>query len=313
MASTDYPAIAVLGPTGSGKSRLGMELALQFQGEIVSCDALQVYRGMDIGTAKASAQERSVLAHHMLDLREPGDDFSAGDYQRLAREALCTIRDRKRIPVVVGGTGLYFRALTEGFFQGPGRSLWLRARMRRIVERGGPKRLHAALRNVDPQAAARIPPADASRIIRAYEVYLVTGKTMSWWQQQPTEVLRGFRWLKLGIAWPREILYQRINRRVDEMFAGGFVEEVRRLQSGYPRHCHSFKAIGYRQIADFLDGKCSLESAVADTRLQSRHYAKRQLTWFRTKEDLVWLEGAPDWEMLKKRSEQLAAGFLDAQ
>jgi tRNA dimethylallyltransferase len=310
MTATDYPAVAVLGPTGSGKSRLGLELALEFQGEIVSCDALQVYRGMDIGTAKASRAERARIPHHLLDLREPGDDFSAGDYQRLARDALRGIRDRNNIPFVVGGTGFYFRALTEGFFEGPGRSPWLRDRMRRIVNRRGPKWLHSALGNVDPAAAGRISPADSSRIIRAYEIYLVTGKAMTWWQQQPNDSLRGFRWLKLGILWPREKLYERINNRVDEMMAGGLVEEVRSLQSGYSRDFHAFKAIGYRQMADYLASRVPLDKAVEDTRLQSRHYAKRQLTWFRAMGDLIWIDGAQDWETIRKQALKLAGEFL---
>jgi len=310
MTSTAYPAVAILGPTGSGKSRLGLMLALHFAGEIVSCDALQVYRGMDIGTAKPSPADRELIPHHMLDLREPGDDFSAGDYQRLAREALDEVRTRGRNPFVVGGTGFYFRALTEGFFEGPGRSRWLRARMRRIVDRRGPKCLHNALRNVDPSASDRISPADSSRIIRAYEIYLVTGKTMSWWQKQPRAALPGFRWLKMGVAWPREVLYFRIDQRVGEMFAGGFVEEVRALLSRFPQGSHAFKAIGYRQIADFLEGKRSLEDAMESTRQESRRYAKRQLTWFRSKTDIVWLQGSQDWEHIQTRSIDLVNEFL---
>ena len=311
MRSIEYPAVAVLGPTGSGKSRLGLALALQFQGEIVSCDALQIYRGMEIGTAKASPEERRSLPHHMLDLKEPGQDFSAGDYQRLAREALCQARARGRIPFVVGGTGFYYRALTQGFFEGPGRSPWLRSRMRRIVQRRGSRCLHRALRNVDSAAAQRISPADSSRIIRAYEIYLVTGKTMTWWQQQPTDCLKGFRWLRLGLSWPRQMLYQRINQRVDEMFDGGFLAEVQTLLSRYPRECHAFKAIGYRQIADYLGGKFSLESAIEDTKMESRRYAKRQLTWFRSRGDLVWLEASPDWEALQKQAVRLVSQFLE--
>lgn len=311
MSSIDYPAVAVLGPTGSGKSRLGTELACRCGGEIVACDALQVYRGMDIGTAKATAAERESLAHHMLDLREPGEDFSAGDYQRLAREALCAVRRQARIPFVVGGTGFYFRALGGGLFEGPGRSNWLRARMRRIVDRRGSKRLHAALRNADPEAAGKISASDSSRIIRAYEIYLMTGRTITWWQQQKTESLDGFRWLKLGISWPRELLYERINLRVDEMIAAGFVEEVRTLLSKHPRWSQAFKAIGYRQIAQYLEGNCSLECAVESTKIESRHYAKRQLTWFRSKENLVWLEAAPDWEAMTGKAADLVARFLE--
>lgn len=310
MPSAKYPVIAVLGPTGSGKSRLGMALAGQFHGEIVSCDALQVYRDMDVGTAKATPEERESVPHHMLDLRKPGDDFSAGDYQRFARQALSEICGRNRIPFVVGGTGFYFRALVEGFFEGPGRSEWLRSRMRHIVQRRGPRCLYGALRNVDPASADRISPADSSRILRAYEIYLVTGKTMTWWHQQPADSLHGFRWLTLGITWPRETLYTIINRRVDEMFAAGFVEEVQALLCRYPRESHAFKAIGYRQITDYLDGKCSLESAVESTKLDSRHFAKRQLTWFRNRAHLVWLEGTPDWESLQNQAIRKVEEFL---
>ncbi len=312
MAASDYPAVAILGPTGSGKSGLAAALAARFDGEIVSCDALQIYRGMDIGTAKASAEERKILPHHMLDLRDPGDDFSAGDYQRLARQSLNEVRGRKRIPFVVGGTGFYFRALTEGFFEGPGRSEWLRARMRRIVEHRGSRSLHAALQNVDPSSAARIAPTDAARVVRAYEIYLVTGRPMSWWQRQPKDPLLEFRWLNLAPSWSREALYHRIDRRVEEMVAGGFVEEVRSLLTRYPRACHAFKAIGYRQIASYLDGEYSLESAIEDTQRESRRYAKRQLTWFRGLKGLIWLEAANDLDAAYARAFELVGNYLGA-
>jgi tRNA dimethylallyltransferase len=310
MPSPSYPAIAILGPTGSGKSRLGASLALRFRGEIVSCDALQIYQGMDIGTAKATRAERDVLPHHMLDLKLPSDDFSAGEYQRLARKALDEIRGRNRVPFVVGGTGFYFRALTEGFFESPGRSPWLRSRLQRIVARRGTLRLHAALRRVDPTAAARIAPADSARIIRAYEIYLMTGRTMTLWQQQPRVALQGFRWLKLGISWPREVLYRRIDRRVDEMFEGGFVEEVQSLLARFTRNCAAFKAIGYRQIAEYLEGERSLDSAREGTKQESRRYAKRQLTWFRGQRDLLWLEVTEDAADLETRSAHHIAEFL---
>ncbi len=312
MASHGYPAVAILGPTGSGKSFVGTALATRFSGEIVSCDALQVYRGMNIGTAKASAEERRLIPHHMLDLKDPCENFSAGDYQKLARDALFEIRSRKRIPFVVGGTGFYFRALTDGFFEGPGRSEWLRARMRRIVQRRGPECLHAALRNVDPASAARISPGDSSRVVRAYEIYLVTRRTMSWWQQQPRETLQGFRWLKLAIEWPRDILYRRINRRVDEMVEAGFVDEVRSLTGRYACECHAFKAIGYRQLADHIEGRCSLAEAIESTKMESRRYAKRQLTWFRGLEGVAWLEGSDNLEDLCSRAGSLVTDFLNS-
>ncbi len=310
MDATDSPAIVILGPTASGKTRLGLALAERFRGEIISCDALQIYRSMDIGTAKATRAERERIPHHMLDQVDPGEVFSAGDYQRLARRSLGTIRDRGRLPFVVGGTGFYLRALIDGFFEGPGRSEELRARMRRIVERRGPACLHRALLRIDPVSASRIPPADAARIIRAYEVYLCTGRPMSWWQNKPREVLVGFRWLKLGISLPRPVLYERINLRVQEMFDSGFVDEVRGLLRLYPRNCQAFKAIGYREIADYLDGRISLPQAIADTQQQSRRYAKRQLTWFRSDPGVAWLDGALDPAHLEAEAARQISLFL---
>jgi tRNA dimethylallyltransferase len=310
MQERDYPAIAVVGPTGSGKSSLALDLAREFHGEIVSCDALQVYRFMDIGTAKPSPIERGQAPHHMLDARDPDEDFSAGDYQRLGREAICSIRSREATPFVVGGTGFYFRALIQGLFEGPARSDAARARMRRILERKGPRPLHRALRRVDPEAAAAISETDASRIVRAYEVYLTSGKPISWWRRQRTDRLEGFSWLKLGLYWPRQLLYQRIDRRVIDMHASGFVEEVRSLLQRYPKSCHAFKAIGYRQIVQFLEGRCDLEQAIRDTQMESRRYAKRQLTWFRSDPEIVWLDANSDWQELQTQAHKLVTAHL---
>ncbi len=306
----NYPAIAVIGPTASGKTDLGMALAERFHGEIVACDALQVYRHMNIGTAKPGAEERSRVPHYMLDLRDPCDDFSAGDYLRLGREALSAVRVRKRIPIVVGGTGFYLRTLIEGLFEGPGRSEKLRHRMRRIVARRGPQIIHRFLRRVDPAAAERLAPADAERNIRSYEIYLLTGRPMSWWQNQPKDRLTGFRWLKLGVLWPRAQLYARIDLRVEDMFRRGFVKEVEALMAGFPRDCHAFKAIGYRQIAGHLEGKWSLEEAIEDTKRESRRYAKRQMTWFRSDGEIRWLDATVDPDELLEAAAEAVAGFL---
>ena len=308
----NYPAIAIVGPTASGKTGLGIRLSLRFNGEIVNCDALQVYRHMNIGTAKSSIEEQSLVPHHLLDMRNPGEDFSAGDYQRLARESLEDIRNRSRIPFVVGGTGFYLRALIEGLFEGPPRAEAMRTRMRKIIKRKGSAILHRALQRIDPQSAAGIEQADAERIIRAYEVYLVSGKSMSWWQQQPRNALQGFCWLKIGIHVPRELLYRRIDQRVERMFETGFVEEVRELLQEHPRTTHAFKAIGYRQIVEYLDGRGSLAEAIEETKKQSRHYAKRQLTWFRSSEDIHWLDGRLDFEQLLQESEVLVADFVES-
>ena len=306
----DYPAVAIVGPTASGKSRLALAAAREFSGEIVSCDALQVYRGVDIGTAKPTSAEQSGIHHHMLDLRNPCENFSAGDYQRLAREALRAIAARGNLPFVVGGTGFYLKALIDGLFEGPARSEKLRARMRRIRSCRGPSRLHAILRNVDPRSAERISGADTARTVRALEVYFLTGRPLSSWQDQPRIALRGFRWLKLGIAWPREQLYERINKRVDQMYDDGLVEESRAILSSYPRDCHALKAIGYRQCFAFLDGRCTLEQAISDTRQESRRYAKRQLTWFRSLPDVVWLEGEEDFGHMSARASEIIREWL---
>jgi tRNA dimethylallyltransferase len=281
-------------------------VAREFGGEIVSCDALQVYRGMDIGTAKPTPEERSAIPHHMLDLRDPGDDFSAGDFQRLAREVLHAIAARGKLPVVVGGTGLYLKALIDGLFEGPARSEELRERMRKIISRRGTARLHSVLRRVDPPSAERISVADAARTIRALEVFFLTGRRFSSWLSQPRLALHGFRWLKLGIAWPRDRLYDRINSRVDQMYHDGLVEECCAILRSHPRNCQALKAIGYRQCSAFLDGGCSLEQAISDTRQQTRRYAKRQLTWFRSLPDVVWIEGEEDFEhMLAGASQRI--------
>ncbi len=309
-ASSSYPAVAVVGPTASGKSSVATALAGRFDGEIIACDALQIYRRMDIGTAKPGASERTRMPHHMLDLRDPGEDFTAGDYLRLGREALMSVRARNRIPIVVGGTGFYFRALIEGLFEGPGRSEALRGRMRSIIERRGPEIIHRALRRVDPVAATRLAPADAERNIRAYEIYLLTGRTMSWWHSRPKDKLTGFRWLKLGLDWPRKQLYARIDRRVEEMFELGFVNEVRSLIADYTRECHAFKAIGYRQIIAYIDGKWSLAAALEDTQRESRRYAKRQMTWFRSDKEIIWLNAEPGLELAVGSAVDAVTAFL---
>jgi len=294
MESSHSPAIAIVGPTASGKSRLGIALARVFHGEIVGCDALQVYRQMDIGTAKVTPEEREGVPHHMLDVAGPDREFSAGDYQRQARMALREISGRDRLPIVVGGSGFYLRALIDGLFEGPERSEELRARMRAIIQRKGTNTLHRFLERIDPESAARIASNDADRIIRACEIHLISGKNMSWWQNQPRDALTGYRWLKIGIDMPRELLYQRINLRVERMFESGLPDETRRLLEIYPATCPAFKAIGYRQAIEYLAGQLTLTQAIESTQMESRRYAKRQLTWFRADREIIWMRAGDD-------------------
>jgi tRNA dimethylallyltransferase len=306
----EYAGIIIVGPTGSGKSRLGISLALRFQGEIISCDALQLYRRMDIGTAKVSASDRQRVPHHMLDILDPNEDFSAGAYQSGARKSLEEICKRGKVPFVVGGTGFYLQAFLDGLFDGPAKEETLRARMRRIIKHRGTKVLHRALERIDPQSASRIEEADGERIIRAYEIYLASGRPMSWWQQQPRNALRGYCWLKMGIHIPRTELYEKIDKRVDEMFQGGFLEEVQSLLELYPRSSPAFKAIGYRQIVEYVEGKHSMERAIADTKMESRRYAKRQMTWFHRDPDIQWIEDRGEAVKLDITAEALVKKFL---
>jgi len=305
-------AIAVVGPTASGKSRIGIALARAFDGEIVGCDAIQVYRQMDIGTAKVPPEEREGIPHHMIDVSDPDREFSAGDYQRRARTVIREISALGRIPIVVGGTGFYLRALIDGLFEGPERSEEIRARMRSIIQRKGTNFLHRILERIDPESAGRIAPNDADRIIRACEIHFVSGKNMSWWQSRPRDALTGYRWLKIGIDMPRELLYQKINLRVQRMFENGLLDETRRLLEIYPATCPAFKAIGYRQAAECLAGHITPAQAVENTQMESRRYAKRQLTWFRADKEIVWLraENNPESASPEDQAASIVRGFM---
>src|SRR5438034_5826516 len=231
-----HPLIAIVGPTASGKSELALFLAEHFRGEIVNYDSVQIFRHLDIGTAKPTAQERRRVPHHMIDLCEPTEIFTAGDYQREARRVLHDIRHRGKLPILVGGTGLYLRALTEGLFNGPARSTYWRNRLEMIAERKGREHLHKLLRRLDPEAASRIAARDKPKVIRALEVRLETGKALSkHLEERPRQPLEGFEFHSVGLNPPREDLYRRIDDRVRRMWSAGLVEEVRRLlASGIP-------------------------------------------------------------------------------
>ncbi len=282
--------MAVVGPTASGKSALALRAAEILGGEIVNCDAIQLYRGLDVGTAKPSLEERKRLPHHLYDLIGPAEPYSAGRYMVDARCVCSQIADRGGIPFVVGGTGLYLRVLLEGIFRGPGRSEVIRERLNRIAERKGVEYLHALLSLKDPAAGQRIQARDQLRIVRALEIYFSTGSRISQLQvrQQP---LKGLAVLKLGLNLPRDILYGRINRRVARMFDEGFTEEVERLlDEGYRDDCKAFEALGYRYVLRVLRGELSQLEAIELTCRDTRRYAKRQMTWFRKEPQIRWID-----------------------
>lgn len=287
------PLVAIVGPTASGKSALALRLARELCGEIVSCDSLQVYRGLDVGSAKATSAERAAIPHHLLDVADPGEVFSAADYARLARAALHAVRARGRLPIVAGGTGLYLRALLVGLFEGPPRDEALRRRLEAIGDRFGDEKLHRLLGRVDPAAAGRIGPRDRVRVVRALEVYRVTGRPISEEQRRGSEPLRGYRTLVVGLDPGRAALRAAIEARTRQMLAQGLVDEVRGLLSrGTDPLARPLQAIGYRQALSVLQGEMRLEDAEGAIVSATLRFAKRQMTWFRHQEDVRWFAHA---------------------
>jgi len=299
--------VVLLGPTGSGKTALSLALAERFAGEIVSCDSVAVYRGMDAGTAKPTAEERARAPHHLIDIAEPDQPFTAGDYSRAARSALRSIAARGRLPIVTGGTGLYLRALTDGLFGGPPRQEELRARLRLKAQKRGSAWLHRILARLDPKSAARIHANDAPKLIRAIEVCLAARKPLS--EVLARDPLTGFRLLRIGLNPPRAALYGRLNRRCVEMFAAGLVEEARGLLA---RHgpVKALDSLGYRQGLAFLAGTLSEEGAIEAAQQGHRNYAKRQLTWFRREPEVHWIEGFGEGEETQRAAMELVQAAM---
>jgi tRNA dimethylallyltransferase len=283
----------VTGPTASGKSAVGIDLARRIKAEIISLDSMAVYRGMNIGTAKPSPTDRAAVPHHLIDVVDPWEDFSVAEYLRLADEAIQQIRARGREPLFVGGTPLYLKALLRGMFSGPKADWDLRSQLDEVARREGSGELHRRLTAVDPVVAAKLHPNDERRLIRALEVYYHMGRPISEQQQQfnkpPTADLHPV-WV---LDWPRERLHERIDRRVDAMFAAGLVDEVRTLLAGVqPLSRTAQHALGYREVIEHLHGKHDLSTTIDLVKLHTRQFAKRQLTWFRSLAECRWIQVA---------------------
>ena len=300
--------IAVLGPTAAGKSALGLALAERFGGEIVNCDSTAVYRGFDIGTDKVPATEQRGIPHHLIDIVEPTAEYSAADY---ARDATAVIRDilaRGRVPMLVGGTGFYYRALTRGLFPGPGRDAGLRARLESIASRRGVERLWQLVRRVDPESALRIQPRDQLRLVRALEVYILTGRPLTAHFAGTKAPLDFCQVMPIGVRLPAALTSERVSRRVEQQFARGLMDEVRALlDRGVPETARPFGGLVYRQALELLHGARDLAATKALIVQENRQYARRQLIWFRKEPNLRWFDGPGESAAVIERVTQILA------
>jgi tRNA dimethylallyltransferase len=285
--------IAIVGPTASGKSALGIEVALRIGGEIINCDSVQIYQQVEIATAKVPIAERRGVPHHLIDFISPAQTFTAADWARAAIQTIDETESRNHVPVLVGGTGFYLRALRQPFFPSPATDEELRHRLTRMRERYGPERLHRILVKFDPAEAEKMHPRDWPRVQRAIEFYLQTGERISAHRPlRPAPPQLAARLRIFALNPPRDALYARINERTECHFATGLVDEVRRLlEAGVPPNSSALGAHGYRRVVEHLRGQRTLESAREQTKLDVRHYAKRQLTWFRREAGIEWIEG----------------------
>ncbi len=307
--------VAILGHTAAGKSALGIALAKRLQGEIISCDSTTVYRGFDIGTDKVPEAAHEGVPHHMIDIVEPTDAYSAARYAETAAGVIRAITGRGRVPILVGGTGLYYRALTRGIFPGPGRDSGLRARLERVARRFGPERLHRYLATIDGVSASRIQPRDTKRMVRAIEVYRLTGRTLTDHFKQTRSPLDGFRPIGFAIDLSAEERSRRIVARVEHQFADGLLDEVRGLlASGVPATAHPFSGLVYRQVLEHMRGVRD-ERATRELIVQeNRRYARRQLIWFRKEPNLYWiLTPGERLETLAEVERELCARFLKSR
>jgi tRNA dimethylallyltransferase len=284
--------LAVLGPTASGKSALGVALAERHHGEIINCDSTAVYRGFDIGTDKVSMEARRGIPHHLIDIAEPTEVYTAAQFAIDAAAVIRDIHARGRLPVLVGGTGFYYRALTRGLFPGPGADEALRARLDRVASRRGPERLHRMLARVDPESAARIMPRDRKRLVRALEVYMATGRPLTSHFGETTSPIADCRVVAVALRLPAALTAERVAKRVEEQFARGIVDEVRGLLArGVPPDARPFGGLVYRQVMEMLRGVRGEAETRALIVQENRRYARRQLIWFRKEPNLKWFDG----------------------
>ncbi len=297
------PLVAIVGPTASGKSTLGVRLAQQLGGEVVACDSTQLYRGFDIGTAKPSIEERRGVPHHLLDVLDASEEATAGGYRERAIEVLNDLRARQRLPIFTVGTGLYLRALLEGLADVPLRSESLRERLRGGAAKHPAQYLHRVLRRLDPSAAEKIAPADEQKLIRAVEVCLLTRKPLTELYQAGRKPLVGWKPIKIGLLAARKALYERVHARTDAMLAQGWLEEVRALvASGMPADAKPFNFIGYRELRSVLAQEMKLDEARVAIQQSTRRYAKRQITWFRRETGVHWLAGFGDDPIIQQEA-----------
>ena len=307
------PLIVLFGATASGKTALSLALAREFGGEILSCDSVAVYRHMELGTAKPSAAERALVPHHLLDLYDPDETCTAGDYARHGRAVLARLEERGTLPIVAGGTGLYLRALVDGLFAAPPRDPELRELLRARAERRGATHLHRTLARLDLEAAALIHANDVSKVVRAIEVSLSARRPMTDQWQQGRDALTGYKVLRLGLAPARAELYGRIDARAAAMFAAGLVEETRGLVERFGAECRPFTSLGYAQALAVLQGEMTREQAVAAAQQGHRNYAKRQTTWFRREGELHKvhrLAGTGDSPAVEAQASELVRAHL---
>ena len=287
--------VVILGPTASGKSALGIRIAERLGGEILVCDSTQVYRHFDIGTAKTPLSEQRGIPHHLVDLSEPDDVFTAGEYRRRAIEVLDGVRKRGKLPIITAGTGLYLRALLEGLADAPLRSEELRERLRSKARQHGPLHLHKLLARMDREAARRIAPRDTQKIIRAIEIRTLAGKTVGDVHRKGRAAIEGYDVKKIGLLPPRAALYARIDERVNSMIRAGWIEEVRRLvAAGVSPNAKPFQFIGYSELLRHIEGRLDRQAAIAQIQQATRQFAKRQITWFRKEPHVHWLPGFGD-------------------